>query len=39
MPRNPLHDEVGVAVIGGSAIDQARDVAMVEPRQELPLYS
>ena len=32
-----LHDHVRHAAIGGSAIEQPRDVAVVEPRENLPL--
>ena len=34
-----LHDEIGQAVIGRPAIDQARDVGMIELRQDLPLIA
>ena len=34
-----LHDEVGQSVIGRSAVDQARDVRMIELRQNLPFIA
>ena len=34
-----LHDEVGQAVVGRSAVDQARDVRMIELRQDLPFVA
>ncbi len=36
-PFHVFHDEVGEAVGGGAAIEQARDVRMVEPGEDLPL--
>ena len=32
-----LHDEVGKAVVGRPAVDQARDVRVIEMRQDLSL--
>src|SRR5258707_15206810 len=30
-----LHDEVGKSVVGGTAVDEARDIWMIELRQNL----
>src|SRR5258708_4499982 len=34
-----FHDEIGQAFIGCSAIDEPRDVGMIELRQDLPLIA
>src|ERR1700719_1819792 len=34
-----LHDEVGEAVIGRPSVDEARDVGMIELRENLPLVA
>ena len=36
LARHELHDHVGHAAVGGAAIEQPRDVAMVETREDLP---
>jgi len=32
-----FHREVGRAVVGGTRVDEGRDVGMIEPREDLPL--
>ena len=34
-----LHDQVGQAVVGGAAVEQPGDVAVFQPRQDLPLVA
>ena len=36
-PLDEVHDEVGLTVLGHAAVQQPRDVGVVEARQGLPL--
>ncbi len=35
--RDQLHDHIRDAGVGGATIQQTRDIAMIEPREDLPL--
>src|SRR5699024_407213 len=37
LPADPLHDQPGLAVVGGATVEYARDVGVVEPGEQLAL--